>query len=165
MSVTYSVGKYLAEVLDQDFSKSEAKGTPFFYLSLKILGRYDEQAQLQECPRYERTYRQYVAEEVGASILLKHLKTIGVEVTRLTQLAPGTPSHVSLVGRKIDVACELEVYQGKQQERWTIPQRQEKLDLDAVRALDDKFGHLLVKSGDQARPAAVTAPNDSDAAF
>src|SRR4051812_32970051 len=112
MSATYTHGKYQAEILDQGFDESSAKGTPFFYLQLMVLGRYEEKGELRDCQRYERTYVQYLANDTGVGTLKGDLKALGVEVTDLTQLDPAAPNHVSLIGRKIDVKCELETYQG-----------------------------------------------------
>jgi hypothetical protein len=162
--MTYFAGNYQAEVLDQGFSKSPTKGTPYFFLHLKVLGRYDPDGKLVECPQFERTYEQYVKEQVGIRIFRKQLKSLGVEVGSLTQLFPGTPGCVSLVGRKIDVVCKMESYQGKQKERWSILESHERLDLNAVRMLDDQHRHLLQGSG-QAPSPAVTTPNDTDVPF
>jgi hypothetical protein len=166
MSTTYAKGKYRAEILDQGFEESATKGTPCFYLLLVIIGRYDDEDKVQECPRYERTYRQYLANETGVNILRGDLKTLGVQVNDLTQLDPSTVGHVRLAGRQIDVICDLESYQGKQRERWGLPRLRKKLDLGAIRALSDQFGHLLQGNNGQAKPAPVVPkPNDSDVPF
>ena len=102
MSTTYAKGKYQAEIIGQGFEESAAKGTPCFFLQLLILMRYGDLGQLMECPRYERTYRQYLANDTGVNILRGQLKSVGVEFTRLEQLEPGAVNHVSLVGRKIE---------------------------------------------------------------
>src|SRR5262245_1317414 len=165
-STTYSKGKYRAEVLEQGLTTSAAKNTPGFYLQLKILKRHDANGGLVDCPQYERTYTQYLANETGINILRGDLKALGVQVTTFAQLDPATPNHVNLVGRQIDVTCELEAYQGKQRERWSIPRTRNTLPPEAVRALDDQFGHLLRGGNGQAQPApAVTTPNQSDAPF
>jgi hypothetical protein len=164
MTTTYSKGKYLAEILEQGLTTSAAKGTPGFYLQLKILKRYDANGGPVECPQYERTYTQYLANETGVNILKADLKALGVQVTTFAQLDPATPDHVNLVGRQIDVTCDLESYQGKQRERWGIARTRSALAREAVRALDDQFGHLLRGGSGQAQPApAVTAPNNSNA--
>ena len=165
MANTYTKGKYRAEVLEQGFERSR-KGTPAFYLQLKILGSYNAQDQLKDCPQFERTCRQYVNTDTGVRILKAIMKDIGVEFTRLVQLDPGTPGHLNLVGRQIDVTCELESYQGQQQERWGISRSHEKLDLDAVRDLDSQFGHVLGDGSSPTKPSsAVERPNDSDVPF
>jgi hypothetical protein len=166
MSTTYANGKYEAEILDQGFEESSTKHTPYFFLQLRILGRYDAQDKLQECLNYERTYQQYLANDTGVDILKSDLKALGVEVTDLTQLDPGCPKFINLVGRKIDVVCKLETYQGAQRERWSIYRSRKKLNLDSVRALNDRFGHLLRDGNGQAKPApGVAAPNKADAPF
>jgi hypothetical protein len=165
MSTTYSDGKYLAEVTGQGFGKSSRKGTQYFFLELKILSRYDAQDQLQGCPQHQRVYQQYLAGEIGVKYLLGDLKSLDVQVKHLADLQPGMPNHVSLVGRKIDVVCKVEPFEGKEMERWTIPPKRQKLDLQAVRALDDQFGHLLREGGGQARPPTPVTPNDSDTPF
>src|SRR4051794_8554359 len=101
MTTTYEKGLYQAQILGQGFEASAAKGTPYFFLQIRILGRYDAQGQLQPCPQYERTICQYLGNEVGVTILLAQLRSIGVVVTDLTQLDPATPGHFSLVGRRI----------------------------------------------------------------
>jgi hypothetical protein len=162
---TYEKGVYQAEVVGQGFAESASKGTPYFYLQLLVLARYAADGTPQECPRYERTYEQYLAGETGVIILRAQLRAIGVEVARFEQLDPSAPGHLSLVGRKIDVACDVETYQGKPRERWTIPTPKKKLNREGVRALQDNFGHVLDGSG-QAKPSsAVERPNDSDVPF
>jgi hypothetical protein len=163
-TTTYGKGRYLAEILEQGLTTSAAKGTPCFYLQLQILNRYDANGGLVDCPQYERTYTQYLANETGVNILRADLKALGVQVTTFAQLDPATPDHVNLVGRQIDVTCELEAYQGRQRERWGIARTRSTLAPEAVRALDDQFGHLLRGGNGQAQPApAVNAPNDTDA--
>jgi hypothetical protein len=163
MSTTYTNGKYRAEIREQGFEESPTKGTPYFFLQLTILGRYDAQEQLQECPRYERTYAQYLANDTGVQILKGDLKAIGVEMNDLSQMDPSSPHCINLVGRQIDVVCKLETYQGRERERWTIPRSRKRLDRDAVRALNDRFGHLLRDGNAQAKPnLGVTTPNKTD---
>src|SRR2546421_449134 len=120
MSTTYDKGKYRAEILDQGFAESPSKGTPYFFLQLRILGRYDADDKLHECPKYERTYCQYLTKDTGVNILMGDLKSLEVQVSDLTQLDPASPNHVRLAGRQIDVVCNLETYQGRQDERWSI---------------------------------------------
>jgi hypothetical protein len=166
MTTTFTNGRYQAEILIQGFEESSTKGTPYFFLHLRILGRYDAQDQLQECPRYERTYVQYLANDTGVEILKGDLKALGIEVTDLTQLDPACPKFINLVSRKIDVVCKFESYRGEQRERWSIHRARKKLHLDSVRALNDRFGHLLRDGNAQAKPApGVTTPNSTDAPF
>jgi hypothetical protein len=166
MSTTYQKGNYQAKVLQQGFEASAAKGTPYFYLQLLILACYDAKGEPQECPQYERTYRQYLNKDIGVGILKSALRSLGVEINAFTQLDPGSPDHVSLVGKIIDVSCDLEPYQGRDVERWSIPRTGKKLKLEEIRALNDQFGHLLRDGNGTAKPApAVVKPNDSDVPF
>ena len=163
---TYTPGLYQAEILDHGFEESTVKGTPCFSILFRVRGRYDDQHQLQECPHYERSYKQYLANETGLSILKGDLKTIGVQISDLTQLERGTSHSVKLVGLQIDVQCELEPYDGRMQERWRIPRSRKKLDLSAVRLLNDRFGHLLRGgSGSPPPPPPPVARNDDDQPF
>lgn len=155
MSITYAKAKYQAEVLDQGFEEATT-GTVCFYLHFRILGVYDAAGALGKCPRYERTYRQYLAGDIGARILRGDLRALGVEVDCLTRLALDSPDPVSLIGRTIDVVCDHETYEGKPRERWGIGRTRKKLALGAVKALDDKFGHLLRGGND--RPGAEPSP-------
>jgi hypothetical protein len=149
---TYQAGRYQAEVLDQGFEVSPNKGTPAFYLQLRILARYDASGVLVDCPQYERTYMQYLANETGVQILRGHLGALGVKICDLMEIDPSEANHVSLVGRQIDVDCVIESYQGQQRERWTISRRK-KLAADALRALNDQYGHVFRDNGSEAKPA------------
>jgi hypothetical protein len=94
------------------------------------------------------------------------LKTLGIQVSDLTQLDAGAANAVTLVGRKIEVTCDHESYQGKLRERWGIPRARKKIAPGAVRGLNDKFGHLL--RSDEAAPQPpppVREPNRSDEPF
>jgi hypothetical protein len=155
----------LAEVLDQGFEESSSKGTPGFFLRLKILNRYAADGQLEACQQYERVYTQFLANEIGIRILRSDLQTLGVEVTDLAQLDLAAADHLRLVGRKVDVICEVEVYKGRERERWSIPRPRKKLGLDDVRQLGSKYRHLLRDGNAPAPPAPPAAgPNDNDAA-
>jgi hypothetical protein len=167
MNTTYGKGKYQAEVLEQGFTTARTTGTAGFFLQLKILGRYDGEGKLQECPQFERTVTQYLANDTGVKILRDDLKALGVRITALEQLNPAEPGHVSLVGRKIDVDCKVEVYQGRQRERWDIRRSQNTLNSAEVRALGDQYNPLLRDGNGQASPgpAPSPAPNDSDVPF
>src|SRR5262245_18826414 len=143
VSTTYRHGRYRARVLEQGFAESPVKGTPGFFLQLLVLGRYDEQGRPQECPQYERTYTQYLANDTRASILKGDLRAIGVEITDLAQLHPESPNPITLVGREIDVVCEIEARDGRDQERWGIVRSRRRLDTSAIRDLSAQFGHLF----------------------
>lgn len=163
-ATTYAAGLYKAEILSQGFGTSARKGTPFFFVQVKILGRYDAQGTLQACPQYERTVRQYLTHEVSINIFKTMLKALQVEVTNLEQLDLEAANPISLVGRQLDLLCQLENFEGRTQEQWSLPLRK-KMDLSAVRALNDRFGHLL--RGESARKPAIdpVVPNPDQTPF
>jgi hypothetical protein len=163
VATSYVEGRYLAEVLDQGFGQSEVKHTDYFYLTLKVLGRYDLQGQLQACPQHVRTYQQFLANETGINILFGDLKAIGVEIADLTQLYTGAPDYANLVGRQIHVCCALETYAGKERERWSIFRPRRKLDLDAVRALNERFRQSLRGGGESNPPAGASGSDPGNA--
>jgi hypothetical protein len=166
MSTTYPTGKYRALILDHGFTESEGKGTAAFFLQLRILKRDGANGELEACPQYERTYRQYLANDTGINILRGHLKAIGVNITDLTQLDPEIAGGLRLAGKEIDVECDIETYNGQQRERWSIPRSRKKLKLDALRALNDRFGHLLNNGEVAPQPAPpVREANRSDDPF
>jgi hypothetical protein len=166
-TTTYQPGKYRAQVVEQGFVESSNKGTPGFSIQIRILGHYAENGELVECPHYERTITQWLANDVGAAILGADLKAIGVQGAGIRELDPDNPNHVSLVGRQIDVTCTPEVYDGRTRERWTITRTRAALAHNAIQDLDDRFGDLLRAGGNgAAQPAApVTAPNQTDTPF
>jgi hypothetical protein len=165
MTTTFSKGKYQAKILAQGYEKSRANETPYFYLQLLIMFRYGADGALQQCPQLERTYKQYVNTEQGVIIFREHLKAWKIDIAGLEQLDPDVPTHLNLVNRTIDVGCDFEHYEGKQRERWGPPRGGTKLGQDALRALNDKFGHLFRGNGTTPPPPPVTKPNESDTAF
>jgi len=84
MTTTYTKGTYQAEIRDQGFEEATT-GTPYFFLLVLILGRYDQQGQLQECPRFERDVRFYLNQDndTGINILRGALRTLGVTIQTL----------------------------------------------------------------------------------
>jgi hypothetical protein len=163
---TYDKGKYRAVILGQGFTESGIKGTPAFFLQLKILKRYGADDELVACPEYERTYLQYLGNETGFNILRGDLKAIGVTITDLAQLDPEAANGLQLAGKEIDVECKIEPYNGQPRERWSIPRSRKKLKLDAIRALNDHFGHLLNNGEVAPKPAPpVREANRSDDPF
>jgi hypothetical protein len=161
MSTTYTKGDYQAEILDHGFDRSQIKGTPAFFMQLRILGRFAANGKLTDCPQYERTYRQYLSTETGFRVLCGDLRTLGLEVASLDQLNLGAPDHINLVGRKITVSCAPEVFNGRQVERWRIARNRAKLDLDAIRALNQKYGHILRGGGEDEPVGDGTEATDS----
>jgi hypothetical protein len=143
MAPTYMPGTYRAKIIAQGFEQSSVKQTPCFFLQMKIQGRHDSQGQVQDCPQYERTYLQYLANDTGVAILRGDLQRLGVTVSDLTLLEPGVEGHISLVGRTIDVVCEHEPFNGQTRERWRISRPRKKLDLDSLGQLNAKFRHVL----------------------
>src|SRR5271165_4380810 len=107
MSNTYSKGLYKVKILGQEFLASSAKGTPGFALKIEIIGRHGVDGKLEPCQQYERQYIQWLANDTGVNILKRDLKAIGVQITDLTQLAPSTPNHRSLVGMQVDMSCDI----------------------------------------------------------
>jgi hypothetical protein len=154
---TYVPGRYKAEVVGQGFERSRLKETPCYCLQLRITGRYDERGDVQDCPRFERTYTQYLANETGVGILRGDLKALGVEVSDLTRLDPGAPDHINLVGRLIEVECGHETFNGQTRERWRIYRPRKKLDLDELAELNARFRQVLGGS-----PGGASAPTPPD---
>jgi hypothetical protein len=162
MTATYLPGTYQAEIVAQGFEESSVKQTPCFSLQLKIRGRYDPAGKVQDCQQYERTYRQYLANDTGAAILRGDLQALGVTVTNLTLLEPGVKDHISLVGRIIEVVCEHEVYNQQTRERWRIHRPRQKLNSDSLAKLNDTFRRVFGggPAGGSASPPPNTTPGD-----
>jgi hypothetical protein len=162
MSPTYVPGLYQAEILDHGFESSRVKGTPGFVLRLRILGRLDAQDALHDCPRYERRYTQFLANDTGARILLGDLRALGIELASLLQLDRRTKDHIDLVGRKIRMRCDHENYQGELREKWSIDRPREKVDVDTLRRLSEQFDHLLAGDNVPEKQAPPTTTPTKD---
>jgi hypothetical protein len=162
MTTTYVPGRYRAVILEQGFSRA-LTDSRYFYLLFRITGRYRDDGVLEECPQYERDYRQYLTTQIGVRILRGDLETLGVQVTTFEQLDPNLDGHVCLAGREVDVTCRHEAFNGRVRERWTITRTTPRLDLADLRELDSQFGALL--RGASAQPApkpVVNPPTDTD---
>src|SRR6516165_5263358 len=134
-TTTYANGRYLAEILEHGLMQSSAKNTPGFFIQIRILKRYNDKGQPGDCPQYERTIVQYLGHETGIGILKGDLKALGVRVTSFAELDPDVPNHVNLSGRQVDVTCELEPYEGRLRERWSIARPRRRLPSEALKAL------------------------------
>jgi hypothetical protein len=156
VSTTYSPGRYRVVVIDQGFDEA-ATGTPFFFLQVRILSRLNPAGTPENCPRLERTIRQYLGSEVGLQILGKDLRQLGVEVDDITRLNLESADPISLVGREIEVECADDEYQRRTVERWRIARR--RLSPDQVRALGARFGAGRTGTNPPAPPPNPPAEN------
>src|SRR5262249_34127502 len=115
----YAMGEYLAHVTRQALGKWDETGTPYFYLNLQILARYDKQGREQPLgpndPVNLFLYRD-LETDVDAYVVKRDLEALGVEVERPSQLVLATPGFVNLVGRLVDVTFDEKKHQRNRRE-------------------------------------------------
>ena len=118
----YEPGLYLCEVIDQGFDES-AKGTPFFWLSINVKEKVEEEGNLP-MEAQERTIRLYLS-EAAVDISAGQLRTIGW-TGKWRDLENGACDYT---GKDLEFACRHELYNDLPHERWEFPraaQRPEK---------------------------------------
>jgi hypothetical protein len=106
MSPAYTTGPYRAEVIDHWFDHT-ARSVPFLAIQLRILAAGGSGHQSTPCPRLEREARYFLGTPVGADILLRDLRGLGIEVADIAGLHPDAAAPVSLVGRCRPCRCRV----------------------------------------------------------
>lgn len=152
MSKILHSGTHRARITGQGY-EAALTGNTLFYLLFVLLFRIDENGQQHPCQGNGR-YQQTLANPAGFGILKADIKALGVDLADLAQLHPDNPDGIKLVGKEIDVVCEVDSYNGYEFPRWTI-QRRKKQPLDAILALQKQFGHLLIGKPDGGSDAAA----------
>jgi hypothetical protein len=96
----YEPGDYLARIVRQGFSESKAKSTPFFFIEIEPI----EALGANSLPStiYKRSIDWYFTEKTIDNSIEK-IRALGWAGTKLADLDPSSPNHVSFVGQEIRV--------------------------------------------------------------
>lgn len=159
MSVYYAQGAYLCEVIDQGLSLS-SNGNHQIWLQVNVRQPLSVGCSVER--QFDRTIFWTLTDNTIDYVLDK-LERLGFHGESFRLLDPAVAGHQSFVGQQIECYCEIEVYNGKQKEKWDLnsPLRAapEPLGADEARKLDALFGQKLKgrfkRSG--AVPAATVA--------
>lgn len=162
MSDLYSPGRYWADVVSQGFSESgSAAKTPFFYLELRIVARSGTGMRMAACPVANRQVRWYLSDNpVCRRILAADLGRLGVVLDSLTRLMPDSENALTFIGRRIEVDCADEIYDGRSRERWRIARPVNPLSASRIQAIDEQYRAEPTPPRECAEPPNATPPPD-----
>lgn len=165
MRIVFQPGKYLGRVTGQGLGESKDKRTPFFGLSVDILGKInpmDPQGDLLPCPGGQRTVRLWLTDQT-ADRSIADLQRLGFTGSSFRQLDPASPGGWSIIGADIELYCSQEPDSrspGEMQEKWGIARegglKLEPIDQSGVKKLDALFGKQL-KALSKSAPARAPA--------
>jgi len=159
MTTYYAQGPYRAEVIDQGLSQSST-GNPQIFLRIQILESLDINPITVE--QYERTIYWTLTEKT-IEFTLDKLVQLGFKGASFRQLDPLHQGHHSFIGQQIEVYCKIELYQGKEREKWDLSFSgggPEPLDEAEARKLDAMFGRKLKEKCGAAAASTGMQPND-----
>ncbi|HTF68643.1 MAG TPA: hypothetical protein VK638_38795 [Edaphobacter sp.] len=149
---------HIGEIKQHALGKAQT-GTPQIVWLVKILGVSLDDAGTIDSFRPNQQYerRIYMAlTERTAPFVSEALQNIGFEGEKISQLDPGHPQHVSMIGNQVNLWCSHERDQkGDLREKWQFSRGPQKLELPSlnakeVRELDALFG----KGNRQTKPPA-----------
>lgn len=143
----YAEGLYQVEFTGQEFGEND-KGTPVLALKFVVLAEYraGQPCDFQPGDQKERTLRRYLTDKT-VNYFIDDLQRLGANITSFKMLDPSLAGHHSFVGKKFDLWCGHEEYNGDIREKWQIPMGDgtpmKKVDPAKLRALDNQFGAAL----------------------
>jgi hypothetical protein len=158
MSTHYQAGKYRCQIVEQAFSESKEKKTPFFGIKVKPTGFYDvTTGDLVGCSDFDRQVQMYLTDNTVEHVI-RNLRTLGFTGDSFKLLDPEMPGHHSLVGTEADFVCKHEPYDGGIGEKWELHFIGESRPLEKVSGLSKKLDALFGKqmkgsAGPKAAPA------------
>lgn len=155
MSVFYQGGLHAGECVGQWLDAPQGK-SPYFALKFNILARIVNNEEHRVEPG-ERTVYLYLTDKAieMASDVLAHL---GYDKDNLRFLDPNKPDHYSFIGKRCDLWCKHEEYQGEMREKWSVSMPfsdPTPLDDKEMRRLDTLFGKAMKTR----KPAGAAAPS------
>lgn len=160
---TYEPGRYRLKVLNQGFSESKTKGTPFFFLECEPVAQLEGDNAYQVENTYPRTISLYITDKTADNVADK-LKALGWVGGRWGSLDPNKPSFHSFIGTEIEAVCKHEPGingDGKLYEKWDLPwggDYEPTISNPTIASkLDSLFGKAAKPSPAAKKPAAKPA--------
>jgi hypothetical protein len=160
---TYAPGKYTCKIKEYGWCKAQT-GTPQFFIQFVVIGKYDKDGRVVDCPHFERTFYRAIsrkseeARKTCVTMLKADLAVLDIKVERPAQLDPQQEGAVDLYDKEIDMHLTFEVYNGQTKERWSLRSSSpQKLSLTELRS---SVGGEFFEETNQLPPPAV--PPESD---
>lgn len=168
MSIHYSEGRYIVEILSQALGKT-SNGNAQIALKVLVISHEDG----EPCTQYERTIYRVITEKT-IPYVVEDLRALGYSRDSFRFIDPNDPNHHSFAGQQITAFCSHQEYQGKTNERWSVYTGGGALDVKPLesseaRKLDALFGKALkpLATSERKPPpaAAATSIVDDDVPF
>ena len=154
-------GNYIGVILSQGFSRSPQKGTPEFFLRVRITHSVDYEGDMrQELPAPEQVTRiihNYLSGG-AVDITIQSLRAVGFSGDSFRQLDPHNDGYTNLTGSEVSLYCKWENFADKTYDKFSIRTQSsgdgnyESLDSKAIAELDALFGRKL-----KGQPAVYSA--------
>ncbi len=136
-------------------SDNEAK-TPYFALKFNIVARVENE-QEHACDSGERTIYLYLSEK-ALPMTTEVLEFLGYDKDSLKFLNPEQQGYFNFTGKRCDLWCKMEEWQGKPKEKWNISTPRKPptpIDDKELRRLDSLFGKAIRAQRGPGIPAAT----------
>jgi hypothetical protein len=146
MPAYYQKGLHVGECIAQWMGQSDNdKKTPYFALKFMILARVEGDREIA-VEQNERSVYLYLSEK-ALDMTTDVLAFLGYEKDSLRFLDPAAPNYHSFAGKKCDLWCKVEEYNGDTKEKWSISMPLDRqitpIDDKELRRLDALFGKSI----------------------
>ena len=136
------------------------KKTPYFALKFNVRARVENDREIPVEPG-ERTVYLYLS-EAALDMSVDVLAFLGYDKDSLKFLNPDVDGFYNFAGKDVDLWCNLEEYQGKEKEKWSVSTPRKPvtpIEDKELRRLDSLFGKAIkARRGPGVPTAAAPAP-------
>ena len=145
MTVEMEAGKYLVEVMDHGWFKSDRRERhPTIAIQFKTLFMYNDAGEPEPCLEVVRTFYQAFTEE-DREVGLYNMKAVGFVHEDLAKFNPEEEGAPNLIGNKFEIVCAHDSYEGDVREKWMIEQKQRHMTRDDIAPLQAKFSAQIAE--------------------
>lgn len=146
MTAFYQKGLYVGECTGQWMGQSEGgKKTPYFALKFNILARVEGDREIQ-VEHSERSVYLYLS-DAALDMTTDVLTHLGYDKESLRFLDPARDGYFNFAGKRCDLWCKIEEYNGDTKEKWQVsmPLNRDVTPIDdkELRRLDALFGKAI----------------------
>lgn len=145
MSVSYKGGLYVGECTGQFTGQSESgKKSPYFALKFSIVARVENETE-HNVDWGERTVYMYLS-EAALPVTVDILSHLGYDKDSLKFLDPNQQGFFDFTGKRCDLWCKLEEYNGQMKEKWSVSTPRPPvtpIEDKELRRLDSLFGKAI----------------------
>ena len=160
MSAFYKAGLHVGECTGQFMGQSDNENkTPYFALKFCIVARVEHE-QEHNVQSSERTVYLYLSQK-ALPMTTEVLDFLGYDKDSLKFLNPDYQGFFDFTGKRCDLWCKIEEYQGDTKEKWSVSTPRKPvtpIDDKELRRLDSLFGKAIRAQRGPGLPAVEPAP-------